>query len=616
MYQQQKPSLLALAAVLAAPLWPAYAQEAREPDLLQEVVIVRGDRFDTPLDQVGRAVSVITAAEIEERQQRFVFDALSAVPGVQVIRSGSFGALASVSIRGLPSAQTLVVQDGIVLNNPSTFANSFNFANFDTSDVAQIEVLRGAQSTLYGSDAIGGVINILTKDGREGAEIDAFVEGGSFGLFRGAVSLLGGTEQVSGRLTVSGVRTRGFSTAEGSNGNVEDDGFENITLSSKARLKANQNLDFEFIGRYQDSEAEFDGFSFPEGPVDGDEIAQNQELALAGNALLTAFGEAFSNRFSVQYLRNDQLNLTDAAASFDALGTRIAIENQARIQPIDQVDLILGAEYDRQNATVAIGFGGNQQIDTISGFGLIQARPLPGVILNAGVRHDASSDFTDETTFSVSAVIEPPVIGGRIRGAFSEGFRAPSAGELSFNSDLFPEFSNGFDIGYERGFFADAATLSVTYFNQDIDDLIAFDLAAFTFVNVQEFSAQGVEVALDVDFGERFSFRGAYAFVDAVNVSTTLAAGNQPDHRLNVELAARPSKRLSLSVGITYNGREFAGGTTLDAFTLLTLRAAYQLTERFELFARIDNATDAEFQDNLGFGTAPISAFGGVRARL
>ena len=127
-------------------------------------IIVTGTRFATPIEQVGRSVSIVTLEDIQQRQQRFLFDTLTNVPGVQAIRSGSFGGLTSVSIRGLPSDQTLLVQDGIVSNNPAFFGNSFDFANFDSNDIERVEILRGAQSTLFGSDAIGGVINIITKD--------------------------------------------------------------------------------------------------------------------------------------------------------------------------------------------------------------------------------------------------------------------------------------------------------------------------------------------------------------------------------------------------------------------------------------------------------------------
>ena len=579
-------------------------------------IIVTGTRFETPIDQIGRSVSVITSEDIELRQQRFVFDALNSLPGVQVIRSGSFGALSSISLRGLPSDQTLVVQDGIVVNDPSSFGNGFNFANFDTADIERIEVLRGAQSTLYGSDAIGGVINIVTKDGREGFSGEAFVEGGSFGTFRGAASLLGGNDLASGRITVSGVTTSGFSNADSANGNTEDDGFDNFTVSSKGRFQPFESLVFDGVIRYQDSENEFDGFSFTDGAADADEVGETEDLTVAGFVTHTAFDGRLQNRLSVTHLTTDRLNVSDGVPSFDAEGTRTSYEYQGTAKPADWVTVIAGVEYDRQESEVEVGFGGNQEIDTTSVFGLVQLQPTAFLTLNAGVRHDGSSAFSNETTFSISGVARVPQTGTLLRGSYAEGFRAPTAGEFSFNIDLFAEFSDGWDIGIEQPFLNDRARFSVTYFDQEIDDLIAFDLAEFTFVNIEEFSSKGVEVALDARVTDWLTVNAAYTYTDAVNLSTEIAAGNQPEDKFSVEFAATPIDRLSLSLGVTYNGSEDDGANVLDDFVLVNIRANYAITEYLEIFTRIENLTDENYQDNFGFGTAPLSAFGGIRARF
>lgn len=605
-------------AALALSATPAFAQGEYESTNNEEnnVIIVTGTRFETPIDQVGRSVSVITAEDFDIRQQRFLYDALNAAPGVQVIRSGSFGALTSVSLRGLPSDQTLVIQDGVVLNNPGSFGNGFNFANFDTVDIERVEVLRGAQSTLYGSDAIAGVVNIVTKDGRDGFGGEAFVEGGSFGSFRGAASLMGGGEVASGRITVSGVTTDGFSTADEANGNTEKDGYNSFVVSSKVRLAPSDDFTFDAIIRYQDSENEFDGFDFVTGAADADEVGQTEELTVAGFATHTFFDERATNRFSVTYRLNDQLNLSDGVASFDSRGSRISYEYQGEVKPADWVSVIAGAEYDKQTSEVTIGFGGNQEIETTSGFGLVQLHPLSFVTLNAGVRHDASPDFGGETTFSVSGAVEILETGAIIRGSFAEGFRAPTAGEFSFNPDLFPEVSNGWDVGVEQPFLDGGARLSITYFDQHVDDLIAFDLAAFTFVNIQEYSSKGVEIAFDAEVNDRLSVNAAYTYTDALNLSTEIAAGNQPKHRINVEFAARPTDRLTLSAAVAYNGTEQDGAQTLDDYVLVGVRGAYAMTEHIELFARVENLTDADYQDNFGFGTAPLSVYGGIRTRF
>lgn len=579
-----------------------------------DTVVVTGTRIPTPLDQTGRSVSVISAAEIEVRQQRFLYDVLQAAPGVQVTRTGSFGSLATVSIRGLDSDQTLVVQDGVVLNNPASFGNGFNFANFDTSDIERIEVIRGAQSTLYGSDAIGGVINIVTKDGGDGFGGSGFIEGGSFATLRGAATVRGGSEKLSGRLTVAGVTTDGFSSADEAAGNTENDGFENLTVSAKGRWQPVPAFRVETLVRYQTSENEFD--SFDGVPVDGDEISDSEEWTAGAFATLDMLSGALSHRASVTYTRVDQFNTREGEATFDSLGTRISYEYQGTARPVDWATLTFGGEYDEQEAETRVGFGGDQEIDTESLYGLLQVRPHERVTLSAGVRYDSIDVFGSETTFNAAGSARIPGIEVTLRGSYSEGFRAPTAGELGFNPDLFAEFSDGWDIGLERSFLDDQIRVGVTYFDQRIDGLIAFDLADFTFRNIQEFDSEGVEIYADVQVNETLAINLAYTHLDATNVTTTNAAVNQPDDRFNAEIAWAPTDRLTLSTNVQYNGTEIDGVNRLDDFIVVDLRGEYALTDRFGVTLRVENLTDENYQDNFGYGTAPLSAFGGLRARF
>lgn len=587
-----------------------YAPRHKDIDTL----IVTGTRIPTPVAESGRSISVITAKDIALRQDRLVYDSLRSVPGVHVTRSGSLGALSSVSIRGLGASQTLVVADGIVINNPATFDNQFNFANLDTSDIERIEIIRGAQATLYGSDAIGGVINIVTKDAGDGLGGSAFLEGGSFSTLRGAASLRGGNDVFSGRATLAGTTTGGFSSADSANGNREDDGYDSISFSAKGRYQASAILRFDGVLRYQDSRSEFDDFTFQ--PVDGDNVANSEEFHSGAFATLTTWDGQWEHRVSVTYARTRLNDETAGTPSFDTLGTRWSYEYQSSLRLIDQVTLVAGAEYDVQEAETRIGFGGNQKINTTSGYGLLQLAPYDFVTLNLGLRHDSSSDFGSETTFNGAGAIQLPLPGATLRGSYSEGFRAPTAAELSFNPNLFAEFASGWDIGLEQDIADGLVQLSLTYFSQKLRDRIAFDLAAFTFVNIQRFNTSGVEAAADVRLMSSLSLHLSYTYLDAFNVTTSTTAGNQPDHRFNADIIWQATSQLSVSAGIYYNGKEPSFGTTLDSFTLLTLRGEYALGEQWAVFARLENATDAQYQDNAGFGTAPLSAFAGVRTRF
>jgi len=616
---------LAGAAVLAAAGGPlsAFAQSAADPgDPSLDRVLVTGVRIPTPIDQVGRSVSVVTAEDIALRQQRLLVDVLQVLPGLQPIRSGGPGSVASVSVRGLPSAQTLVVQDGVVLNNPASFGNAFNFARFDSNDIERVEFLRGAQSTLYGSDAIGGVVNIVTQSGRDGFGGSGYVEGGSFGLFQGAATIFGGDERASARATVSGQTQRGFSAAEEANGNTEDDGFDTLSVSAKARFQPIDALSFDVIGRYQDSRNEFDGFDFATfRPADRDNVAETEDLTLAGFATIDTLDGLLSHRAGVGFSRTEQFDRESGAAAFDATGRRISYEYQGTLRPREGASVVFGVEYEEQDAETRLGFGGTDEIETISGFGLLQLAPVDGVTLNVGVRHDATSGLDDvaktrDTTVSGSGAIQIPGLGVILRGSYAEGFRAPSVSELALNPNLQSEVSRGWDVGLERAFLDRRIALQATYFDQQIDDLIGFDPFTFLPVNVQTFDTRGVEASVDARVSETLSMLISYTYVDAVNVTTALAAGLQPDHRATLESVYRPHPNLTLAAGVVFNGREELFGEVVDRYVLVNLRAALQVTEALEVFARVENVTDAEYQDNPGFGAAPLSAFGGLRARF
>lgn len=593
-----------LFSMAAAPSFGWAQQGQAEPD-----IIVRGARLPTPIDQLGRSVTVIEAADIEERQQRLLLDVIRLAPGVTVTTAGSPGALATVSIRGLPTVQTLLVVDGVVVNDPSSFGNGFDFGQFDTADIERIEVLRGAQSTLYGSNAIGGVINILTKDGREGLGGGGFVEGGSFASGRGAATLQGGNGTLSGRVTLAGVRTGGFSSAAVEGG--EADAFRNLTASGKFGFRPSEDLSFETVVRFSDSRSEFDGGA---GIDDPDNASNAQQVSVAGFANHAALAGRLTNQLSVAYFRNARLDASEFP--FEGTGARLTFEYLGSAKPADWFTLAYGAEYEEQESEVVEGFGGSQTISNISGYGLVQLQPLEGVTLNLGVRHDANSDFEDATTFSVSGAVRVPVLGVLLRGSYAEGFRAPSVGELGFNPQLTPENSRGWDIGLSREFWGGRASLEATYFNANITNQIGFDLSAFNFFNIAAFDTQGVEVALKLRPTAKLELAASYTYTDAFNVSGNFAALNQPAHQLASQVSWRPSAKLSLGAGLRWNGEENNFLGPLDAFVVLDLRAAYALREGLELFARLENATDTDYQDNFGFATAPASAFGGLRARF
>ncbi|MEM8634981.1 MAG: TonB-dependent receptor [Pseudomonadota bacterium] len=610
-------------------------QSTAESDQL-DAIIVTGTRFETPLDQLGQSVTVITAEAIEARQQIQVFDTLALVPGVQTSRSGPIGTTSTVFLRGAPSNTTLVVQDGIVLNNLAATSGGFNFANFDTSDVERIEVIRGAQSTIYGSDAIGGVVNIITRSGAEGLGGSASIEGGSFGTFRGHATILGGTDRLNGRVTVGGVRSGGFSAQSD---NDEDDGFENITISSRGAFKPIESLTLDGVIRYSDSELDFDGF-----PTDF-ATSNTEELNLAAFATHEALGGRLSNRFGITFSTLDSINLNDeggdegdgipSEVTFLQDGERLSYEYQGSFEATDWLDVIVGAEREEAEASVPVAFVDfAEEVNQTSGYGLARVRPTDWIDLTAGVRHDANSQFGDSTTANAAGNVRIEQTGTILRGSYSEGFRAPSPGQLGANANnldaildaaldpaLDPETSTGWDIGVQQTIPIFDTVLSVAYFQSDIDNLISFASVGPTFApaffNVDEVEIEGVEVTLSVSPFDGLQFEANYTYLEAVDAATGIQLDNRPENRATFDVSWAATDKLNVGAQLIVNGDETESfGDPLDDFVLLNLRADYALTDIITLFARIDNVTDTDYEDNSGFNAPNISAFGGIRARF
>ncbi|MEO0400691.1 MAG: TonB-dependent receptor [Pseudomonadota bacterium] len=617
-------------------LSPAIAQSTDTDDAASDVIIVTGTRFATPLDQVGQSVSVITAEDILARQQVQIFDALTLVPGVQTSRSGPIGTTSTVFLRGAPSNATLVVQDGVVLNNLAATSGGFDFSNFDTSDVERIEVIRGAQSTIYGSDAIGGVINIITKSGANGSGGSASIEGGSFGTFRGHATLRGGDERFNARATISGVNTDGFSARSS---NDETDGYENMTFSSRVAFKPTESLTFDGVIRYSDSETEFDGFPTVFA------VSNTEELNVAAFATHESFGGRFSNRFGVTYSTLDSVNLQDEGApdgdgvpsniTFVQDGERLSYEYQGALEATDWLDVVIGAEHEESEANVPVAFVSfSENVDQTSGYGLARIQPTNWIDLTVGVRHDANSEFGGSTTANGAGNFRIDQTGTILRASYSEGFRAPSPGQLGANSNnlgailaadldpaLVPETSTGWDIGVQQTLPIANAVFGVTYFQSDIENLIAFEFigpnSAPAFFNLEEVDIEGVEVTLSASPVEGVQLEANYTYLEAIDAATGVQLDNRPENRATVDIIWAATPELNLGAQVIYNGAETESfGSPLDSFVLLNLRTEYALNNGFTLFARVDNVTDTDYIDNSGFNTAPLSAFGGVRAQF
>ena len=582
---------------------------------LDDDIIVSAARRPRPSLEVGSTVSVLTAADIETRQYSFAADAIRDVAGVSIARNGSFGGVASARIRGASSGQTLIVIDGIVVNDPSAPQGGFNFANLDIVDIERIEILRGPQSLIYGADAIGGVVSITTK--KTGAQT-GFLEGGSLGTLRGGANFSVGDKNFS-RLSVSGTRTNGISRVDGGE---EADGFRSIAASLAAGTSFQPDWSGDTVwsaqinARFSDSRADIDGFPPPNFTLaDTLTVDNNQEYSVAGK--LNHHASRLSGTLTASFADIDRNSVDDGVVTFSATGDRFSADYIAEFEVSERWNIVAGGEFETVSVDVS---GVDESVNNGAGFGFVEFQPVTSFTLSGGVRHDTFSDSEGATTARVSGAWNPSEQ-ITLRASWGQGFRVPTLFELNFdqfgtipNPDLAPERANGFDAGIEWR--AGSVETRATFFQTRTRDQIDFDFAGSGFFNIDETRSRGVEFETAWRPTSSLDLTLNYAFIDAIDLSTDAQLLRQPKHQGNIIGSWTPLAPLKLSASVLFNGSENDFPAPNDGFIRLDIRAAYTLNDNIELFGRVENATDSDFQDVSGFGEPGAVAIGGVRLRL
>lgn len=606
-----------LGAVSLSLISSVQAQDAETVETTLDTVIVEGSRLNQTETEVGSSVTIITAEDIDALGFDFAVDAVAAAPGVTINSNGAFGGSASVRIRGASSEQTLVLIDGVVVNDPTSPGGGFNFARLDTENIERIEILKGPQSTLWGTDAIGGVVSITTKRPEEGLGGSAFAEYGSFNTFRGGASIGNANDTGDFRLAIVGTSSDGISKADESNGNTEDDAYEALTLSAKGGFNLGGDARLSADVLWTDAEAEFDSFAGgAQGSVgDGDEVSETEEIS--ANVSLT--GSLFSNRLEnlvlIGFSDITRENFSDGAPSFDAEGDRMLYRYQGTFEIDDQNTLAFGAEREESTS--------RDEETSIDGlFALYEFKPVEQVTLTGGLRLDDHERFGSETTGRVAAAYNPAE-NLTLRASWGQGFKAPTIFQTTFsccgaagpNANLQAETSEAFDIGLDWRSADGRAEAGITYFDQDTENQISFSFAVGGYENIAEVMSQGIEFYGAYEVTDWLSVSANYAYIDAED-----GDGNPvrrvPEHSGDVRFNVDPDGPFSGNVLVRYNGEESNSATTeVDSWTRVDVTGSYDLNDTVELFGRIENLFDEEYQQILGYGTPDLSGYLGIRLR-
>ncbi|MEL7022596.1 MAG: TonB-dependent receptor [Pseudomonadota bacterium] len=606
------------ACLSALPATAVMAQNASSEKDEIDNIIVSATRLGQTSTETGSSISVITADDIEALGVIYALDAVAQAPGVTINQNGAFGGQASVRIRGAASEQTLVLIDGVPVNDPSTPGGGFNFARLDTENIERIEVLKGPQSTLWGTDAIGGVLSVTTKTPEESLGGEVFAEAGSFNTFRGGASVSNAGATGDFRLAVVSVASDGISKADEENGNDEEDSFDSLTISAKGGLNLPGDARLSADVLLTDADAEFDSFFFgAQGNVaDGDELSETEETAANVSLTVPLLDGRLESLFLVGYSDINRENFTDGESSFSAEGERLLYRYQGTYTANDRHRFAFGAE--REDTTA------NEDDTSIDGlFGLYEFTPIDDVTVTAGIRRDDHERFGAETTARLAGAWRLGE-GLSLRASWGEGFKAPSLFQTTFfccgatepNDALIPETSEAFDVGLEWGSSDGRLQVGAAVFRQDTENLIDFDFAIGGYLNIAEVESTGLELTGDLALSESLNLSLDYAYIDAED-----ADGNPlvrlPEHSGDLTLSYDPDGAFSGAVLVRYNGSETnTDTTTLDNWLRVDLTGRYAISDRVEVYGRVENLFDEDYQQILGYGTPGLSGTLGARVRF
>ena len=612
----------------------AFAEDAATPEVALPTMVVSATRIATPQSQVGSSVTVISAEDIATQQLRTVTDVLKLVPGLNVVQSGGPGGVTSVFMRGTNSNHTKVLIDGIDVSDPSNSGSTFDFGQLLASDIERIEVLRGPQSGLYGSDAIGGVISITTKAGRGPFSLSGSLEGGSFDTFNQTLAVGGSTDQWQYAANVEHLHSGAtpvtpLELLQPGEARL-DDYYDNLTASTRLGYTVMPGFDVNLVGRFTDAHYAFTGdnpFAFPSFPDAQQSRSDTSQYYTRLSGHLVSFDGMLDQTLGVAYSSAWTLNLDPNFGASVNTGDRVKVDWQGAVRLFAGETLVLDAEHDRDAIHEPI----SAEVTDNAGAVELQSHLGEHFYSALNVRYDDNERFGSKVTWRFAPAYVLAASDTRFSASAGSGFKAPTLGELyqNFppfffsNPDLKPETSTGYDLGVEQGLFNKAVQVGVTWFRNDIHNLITTDVTGTTYANVGRAVTQGVESFIGWQPLQALKLRADYTFTQADDAILHQELLRRPRHKATLDANWQLTDAFSVDSTLLFVGSWIDGNRdfsiprlTAPGYTTVNLAANFALNARWTLFGRVDNLFDRRYQDPVGFLQPALGVFAGVRGQL
>ena len=611
-------------------------------------VVVSATKTSANTLQLASSISVIDAEQISNSNSNNVFDLLKNETGINFTRQGGNGTLSNIYIRGSNSSHTLVLIDGVEVNLTNDPSGVYDFSALPVDNIERIEVLRGPQSTLYGSDALAGVINIITKKGNGSPKFSLLTEAGTYNTYKGLIGLNGSIQKLNYSFALSKTISDGFSAASEKYGNTEKDGYTFNNFSSVLGYALNDQTEINLYTRFLKSESDNDQF----GGMFGDDptyLTKQEEYSVRGEGKIKLLNGDWNQKLGLTFIRNVRKNSFDTSSAsvyysnalYDGRRYKIDWQNDFNLGKSNLLTAAIefekeesSSEYYSFNYILLPNYASvipKKDVNTISAFLQDQIKFDESLFITLGTRVDNHNKFGSQFTYRIAPAFMLWETGTKFKATIGTGFKAPSLYYLydpSYgNEELKPEKSFGWDAGIEQYIFSQDFTIGTTFFYNKFSDMFGFDFMTFKTININQAVTKGLEVFLETKLLNKVQVKANYTYTDARDIS-------QNSTNFDTKLLRRPENKVGLFASYSFipksnlNAEVIWVGTREDinfslfertelkGYVLINLAAHYDIFDFLRLNGRIENLLDTDYEEVFGYATPGLSFYGGIKLSL
>lgn len=614
-------------------------------------VVITATRTPSNTLELANSISTIDSAEIANKNSFNTFDVLKNEYGLSFSQQGNKASVSNVYIRGANSSHTLVLIDGVEVNLPSDPSNFYNFFSLPTENISRIEVLRGPQSTLYGSNALAGVINIISAQGEGKPVFNLSAEGGSYNTFKGTISSLGKLDKFNYSVALSRIKSDGYSAASEKYGNNEKDGYQLDNINSILGYYFTDNFKTDIVIRFNKSSSDLDqSFGSPEFWDDPTYIFNQEEFFIRGQGKLNLADNQWNQKFGLTYFSNvRKYSFDTSAASFYSSwsnydGKKYKADWQNDFHFFKNNLITAGVEFELEETSseyyLISSFSlpdyasiiPKKDVNTIGFFLQDQFKVEESFFGTIGIRLDRNSQFGTAFTYRIAPAYMFWQTGTKLKATLGTGFKAPSLfylyDPLYGNPELNPEKSLGWDAGIEQFFWREGFSFGATYFFNKFDDMFGFDPVTFKTININKAETNGVEIFTKATLTDGLDLKANYTYTNAKDKSENTPDYDKklvrrPEHKAGLFLSYSFTQSTNANIEFIYVGEReepdfinYPSRIFMPDYFLVNLAAHYDVFSFLRLQGRIENLFDKQYEEIYGYGTAGFSVYGGISLRV